>query len=180
MQWDIVILIIFFVLIIPFSVRIKFEINILRNKGKILILLFGLIPVFFEFIEINNGFIRFIKNPKRIRQIKITFKKETIKTINISVNTILNSQIIKEFDIQTAFGLKNQPFYVALASGIYNSIIATFFSINCAKKNIINSHNKLKTYFKYNYLKTKINAKVRLSIYDIVKIFIQIKCGVSA
>ena len=177
MQWEIVILIIFFVIILPFSLNITFEVNVLRNKGKIIILLFGFLPLYIQYIEFDRGFIKLIKNPQKIKKIKINFDKENIKKFNQSIRAVLNSQLIKDINIQTKFGIKDAPFVVALASGIYNSIISAFLSINCAKRNIINSHTKLKTYFKYNYLKVSIQSKIQLSIYDVIKLFIQIKWG---
>ena len=177
MQWDIIILVIFFVIILPISLKIKLSINILRNKGQIIVYLFSLIPVYNQTFKVDNGFIKFIKNPQKIKKVKISFNKEAFKKINNNTNIILNSQIVKQINISTNFGIKNQPYYVAIISGIYNSIVGVFLSINCAKRNIINSHSKLRTYFNYTYLKSNINLKIKVSIYEILKIYFQIILG---
>ena len=178
MRLEIVILIIFFVLVFPFILRVSLEVNVLRNKGKIIVYLFSLIPIYFQFFEIDNGFIKLIKNPKKIKKLKLSFKKQDIKNFYTSADIILNNQIIKEFNITTKFGVKNQPYYVALISGLYNTIIGMFLSINCAKRNILNSHTDLKVFYKYTYLKININAKIKLTAYDIIKLLIQLKIGV--
>ena len=173
------ILVIFFI-IFPFTLRIDISINAIRNSGVFYIYFFYFFPIYFQKFEINKGVIKLIKNPKKIKEIKLSFKREDVKKFNNKFSVILNSQIFKTVEITTKLGIKNLPNIVAVFSGIYNMLVGTFLSINTAKRNIINSKTQLKTYFKYTYLKSCARIKLKISIYQLVSLLFQIKMGVKA
>ena len=178
MRYDILLLVIFFVLVFPISLKVKFKINLIRNSGLVMVYLFHIFPIFFQRFEIDNGVIKLIKSPNKIHKIKLSFKREDVKKFNNSFSIVLNSQIIKTLDINTIFGIKNSPSIVAYVSGIYNVILSNFLSINIAKGNILNSQSSLKTNFNHTFIKTYIETKIRFSLLNVLNIFLQIKMGV--
>ena len=172
-------MVVFFIFIIPIKLKINLKMNAIRNIGIIKIKLFGFLTVYNQKFEINNGFIKLIKNPEKIKQIKLSFKKEDVKKFNNTFNVVIASQIIKNIDILTKFGLKHSPVFVSLISAIYNTVLGIFASINMANGNILNLNSHLKTYFDYTYLKTNINLNIKFSLYQLLSLFLQIKLGVS-
>ena len=179
MRWDIFILVIFFIIIFPITLNIKISINAVRNTGTLFVMLFCIFPIYIQQFEMDKGVIKFIKNPKKIHEIKLSFKRESIKKFNNVFGIILCNQIIKEINIKTKFGIKNSPSFVALISGFYNMVIGNFLSINLAKGNILKTKSSIKTYFKYTYLKSDVSLKVSFSLYLLLSVFLQIKLGVS-
>ena len=141
-------------------------------------MLFNFIPLFYQKFEMNRGVIKLIKNPKKTKQIKLSFKNEDVKKFNNSLNIVLHSQVIKKIDILTLFGIKNSPRIVALIYGVYNLIVGNFFCIYTAKMNILKSHSNIKTSFKHTNIKIKIFSTIKISIYQFVSIIFQIKTGV--
>lgn len=177
MQWEIVILVIFFILIIPLTFNVKLSFNVIRNYGELNIVLF-FIPIYKQKLKIDNGFIKFIKNPQKIKKIKLKFSKSDIEKTNNNFALVLNSQIIKRLSISTRFGIKDNPFYTALISGFYNMFLGIFFSINTAKLNILETQSNFKTYYRCTYLKSILNIKLNCSLYQILSLLIQFKVGV--
>ena len=175
---EFIILVIFFVIIFPFLLNVNLSVNALKNNGEIKVFLFKFLPILYQKFEINKGVIKFIKNPKKIKQIQLSFKRDDVKKFNNIFAIVLNSQVIKFVDINTILGIKNSPRIVAMIYGIYNILIGNFLSINTAKLNILKSSSKIKTYFKYTYFKTNLSLNIKISLYQILSILIQIKTGV--
>ena len=171
-------ILVIFLIVFPFSLKVKISIDAFRNIGFVFVYLFGIIPIYFQKFEINKGVIKFIKNPQKIKEVKLSFKREDVKKFNNKFSIILNSQIVKSVDINTKFGIKNSPSLVAIISGFYNLLIGNFLSINTAKGNIIKSKSNIRTYFKYTYLKSEINIKIKFSLLQLLSILFQIKVGV--
>jgi len=166
MIWQIVLLFIIFLLIIPIPIKVDVKFNVLRFSGDLEIAIFKIIKNKFH-VRFRGQYVYITKNDKTRRE-KITSKNFNIAFVMQMVRQLYFRMILKHLSFVSVGGYYNDAMVTALGCGVIDIISKCLYAKILHNKK--SAHIFIQNEGKYNHdcLNFKIEAKISISIFDIL------------
>lgn len=166
MIWQFVLLIIFFLLIIPIPLKFKISFNILKLSGKVFFRVFKI----FQFkirVRFRGAYV-YITTKKKTKREKLTSKNYSVVFIMEFLKQIYFRLVLTQLHFSSEVGYYNSAFTSALAGGGIDIISKCVFSriLNDKKSAHIFINNEVK--YNQDCLNFNIDCQVKISLFDII------------
>lgn len=161
----IILTVITIILTLTLFITVDFEYDILRNFGKIKVLLFKIIPIFWAKITIAGEYLNFSNKKNKVIKIKIDLNDAKLQFLN-DVGAYLKKKIrLTNVNVMALVCFSN-PCFACYLGGFLNIVVSILYAQILAKNTDINLQKNIQTGFRQNELKLKINASLIFSLYD--------------
>ncbi len=166
MIWQIVLLIIIFLLIIPISIKVKLSFNILRLSGSVSITLFNIIN--FKLRVSFRGQYVYITRKNKTRREKLSSQNFNIALVIQLIRQLYFRTIINQLNFVSQSGYYNDAMITALESSIIDILSKSLYARILHNKK--SAHIFIQNEAKYNQdcLNIKIETRVNISLFDII------------
>lgn len=157
------------VIIFPFSFNLESAYNININDGYF----------FFKIWKITLKKVQFKRKGRNIilieqhknEDLEIEINQEQLRFWKVFLNEIKNKIKIRKIDVQSETGM-GDPFKSALFSGVYSSLLLSFFSrLKCSQPTASFLLNNDVNFFEFSF-EIKTFLRFSISIFDIIYSFI--------
>ena len=149
-----------------FLIRIKIVFDVINNKGKVIVLLFNIMPVFWSNISIVGDYLNFVNNRNKTIKIKIDLNDKHINFFNDFWGYLKNKIYFNNISISSLMGFEN-PFISCLFSAVINVFVSNLFAHISTIQRDIDLNKNILTAFRHTEIKFDISISLMISLYDL-------------
>lgn len=166
MIWQIVLLIVIFLLIIPIPFKFKLTFNILRLSGEVQLSVFKLINYKVR-VRFRGAYIYIITNNKTRRE-KLSSKNFNVAFVMQMLRQLYFRLILKTLSFSCQGGYYNNAFVTALGSSVIDITSKSIFARILHNKK--SAHIFISNEAKYNQdcLHIKLEGQIYISVFDVI------------
>lgn len=171
----IVLFIILLVLVFPFYFKIHFFYNIDKNRGLLLISVFGIAIIFYR-LKLD-GLKLVLQNKNQTKVNDIDLKNQNMDFANFLQGEILKRLFLKSLIVFSSFGRKEDAFLTAMVGGVISTFFANFKVFLCHKKREVDARLASLVNYEKDKFCLSIKLEIFLTIFEVIisLIFAQIK-----
>lgn len=166
MIWQIILLIIIFLLIIPIPIKFKVVFNILRLSGAVEIAIFKVIKFKLR-VRFRGAYVYITKNNITRRE-KLTSKNFNIAFVVQFVRQLYFRTILQDLKFEGDVGYYNDAMVTAMASSVIDIISKCLSARILHNKKCAHIFVSNETKYNQDCLNLKIEGKVNIAIFDVI------------
>lgn len=162
----IVLFVILFILFLPLYFKIHFFYNIDKNRGLLLISLFGVTIIFYR-LKLD-GLKLVLKNKKQIKVNDIDLKNQDMDFANFLQGEILKRLYLKSLIVFSSFGRREDAFLTAMVGGVIGAFFANFKVFVCHKKGEADARLASLVHYEKDKFCLSIKLEIFLTIFEVI------------